>query len=155
MRVDLPIPGSPPMRIMEPGTMPPPGTRSNSPMPEAMRSASAPSITSYGVGRPPISRAEPGARPFPAGGARVCRSSTKLFHSPQSGQRPSHLELSNPQAWQEKTVLTFALAPMGATSCLDEGLGEVRGEARLHGGDAAAFHVDPRHARADAGQDLP
>src|SRR5438445_211390 len=27
------------------------------------------------------------------------RSSTKLFHSPQSGQRPSHFELSRPQAW--------------------------------------------------------
>src|SRR5262249_25337201 len=38
------------------------------------------------------------------------RSSTKLFHSPQSGQRPSHFELSKPQAWHWKTVLSLLMA---------------------------------------------
>src|SRR3712207_7218452 len=32
-RSDLPIPGEPPSRTSEPGTMPPPSTRSNSPIP--------------------------------------------------------------------------------------------------------------------------
>ena len=36
-RVDLPIPGSPPIRIAEPATSPPPVTRSNSSMPVTRR----------------------------------------------------------------------------------------------------------------------
>ena len=36
--VDLPMPGAPPRRIREPGTMPPPNTRSNSWMPVVSRS---------------------------------------------------------------------------------------------------------------------
>ena len=38
---------------------------------------------------------------FPAGARR---SSTKEFHSPQSGQRPSHFGDAAPQDWQAKTV---------------------------------------------------
>ena len=38
--VDLPMPGSPPSRISEPGTMPPPRTRSSSPMPVGRRGTS-------------------------------------------------------------------------------------------------------------------
>ena len=43
--VDLPMPGSPPSSTSEPGTMPPPSTRSNSPMPLGMRSADDASIS--------------------------------------------------------------------------------------------------------------
>ena len=39
-----------------------------------------------------------------AGAATSWRSSAKLFHSPQSGHRPSHFELSKPQAWQARRV---------------------------------------------------
>jgi hypothetical protein len=35
----------------------------------------------------------------------VTTVSTKLFHSWQSGQRPSHFRLSLPHCWQAKTVL--------------------------------------------------
>ena len=40
-RVLLPMPGSPPKRTIEPGTSPPPRTRSSSPIPLASRDASA------------------------------------------------------------------------------------------------------------------
>ena len=45
-RVLLPMPGSPPMRTIDPGTMPPPSTRSNSSIPELIRSASEASTRS-------------------------------------------------------------------------------------------------------------
>ncbi len=52
--VDLPIPGSPPSRITEPRTKPPPVTRSNSAMPDAVRGASllSPCRPSSGNTRP-------------------------------------------------------------------------------------------------------
>jgi hypothetical protein len=39
------------------------------------------------------------------GAAAVTLVSTKLFHSWQLGQRPSHFRLSLPQFWQTKIVL--------------------------------------------------
>ncbi len=48
--VDLPMPGSPPTRMAEPGTKPPPTTRSNSPMPESVRGRSAVSPASDASG---------------------------------------------------------------------------------------------------------
>ena len=54
MMVDLPIPGSPEIRVREPGTIPPPSTLFSSPMPESMRECSTvptePSLT----GRPSV-----------------------------------------------------------------------------------------------------
>ena len=44
-RVDLPTPGSPPIKTVEPGTAPPPRTVSNSPIPEAMAAAIIESLT--------------------------------------------------------------------------------------------------------------
>src|SRR5262245_11091406 len=76
----------------------------------------------------------------------------RLFHSPQSGQRPSHFELSNPQAWQAKTtfvLLTPSPAPLllqvlEAREFLDEGeLPAARGPVALLAdddlGDAAVL----------------
>src|SRR5436309_7335722 len=57
-----------------------------------------------------------------AAGASSRRSSTKLFHSPQSGQRPSHFELSSPQAWQAKRTRTLLMA----AGSPDRRSGEVR-----------------------------
>ena len=61
--VDLPMPGSPPIRVAEPGTKPPPATRSSSPMPVTTRGSGfdAPDRSSSGKGRP--------ARAAPRGGA--------------------------------------------------------------------------------------
>ena len=43
--VDLPMPGSPPSSTSDPGTTPPPSTRSNSPMPVERRVLSRISIS--------------------------------------------------------------------------------------------------------------
>ena len=53
--VDLPMPGSPPISVAEPGTKPPPATRSSSPMPVTMRGSGSdsPARSSSGKGRPP------------------------------------------------------------------------------------------------------
>ena len=59
-RVDLPMPGSPPSRITEPRTKPPPVTRSSSAMPEGRRGASLAS---------PVSPSRGKTRPRPATGA--------------------------------------------------------------------------------------
>src|SRR5262249_57396635 len=81
---------------------PPPGGGATPPARGGGRGAAAPPPMGWGRGRPPGGGAPAGApRSVGAG-----RSSTMQFHSPQSGQRPSHLELSNPQAWQAKTDRT-------------------------------------------------
>ena len=82
-------------------------------------------------------------RPLPPAGAGCCRSSAKLFHSPQSGQRPSHFELSKPQAWHAKTVLTLLIAAR---------LPANRGSTST---TRPSLDVDARHARPDARQHLP
>ena len=48
--VDLPMPGSPPIRVTEPGTMPPPRTRLNSLLLVSMRVASVVAISDIGNG---------------------------------------------------------------------------------------------------------
>src|SRR6266496_6004941 len=75
-----------------------------------------------------------------AAGASSRRSSTKLFHSPQSGQRPSHFELSSPQAWQAKRTRTLLMA----AGSPDRGSGEVReaAEAALGLGEGLALSVE-------------
>src|SRR4029079_7846850 len=87
--------------------------------------------------------------PLAAAVGTSCRSSTKLFHSPQSGHRPSHLLLSNPHAWQPKTVLNFGdeAMPRSMRSGPDK-----RG---LDGGHAPALEVDAGHAGRVALHDLP
>ena len=88
MRVDFPIPGSPPISTSEPGTRPPPKTRSNSAMEVINRSSDSSSIESIATGtaagtiiRPELLRPRPAA----------AISSTMESHLPQSGHLPSHL----------------------------------------------------------------
>src|SRR5690606_22698149 len=102
------MPGSPPSSTSDPGTMPPPSTRSNSLMPVVSRSASTTSTSAYSVARwPPGAGAALRAltaAPAPTG------SSTSEFHAPQSGQRPSHFGDWKPQDWHEKRVRDFMAA---------------------------------------------
>ena len=57
IKVDLPMPGSPPTSTMEPGTMPPPSTRANSPIGRSMRSSLSPPTCADGP------RLRPAAQP--------------------------------------------------------------------------------------------
>ena len=93
--VDLPMPGDPPINTSDPGTKPPPSTRSSSPMPVRRRStfAARTSRSATGVSaRPPPPEPE---RPLPARTAGATLASSAIeFHSPQPGQRPCHFGLS-------------------------------------------------------------
>jgi hypothetical protein len=90
-RVDFPIPGSPATRTREPGTTPPPSTRANSPMGSGQRVTSAAATAGSGTGWAPGFPARPTARTVGAGDI-----STRVFHSPQSGQRPIHFGCTAP-----------------------------------------------------------
>ena len=93
------MPGSPPISTPEPGTKPPPATRSSSPMPVMMRGGAglSPRRPTSRVARP-LGRLAPLA---PESGAAAC-SSTMVFHAPQPSQRPDHFEEVEPQLWQTK-----------------------------------------------------
>src|ERR1700759_2624616 len=98
MMVDLPIPGSPPISSAEPGTRPPPVTRSNSAMPVTRRGGGASSdLRSSSANLRPFSR-----RPalLPMGGAAP--SSVMVFQPLQASHLPDHLEVAAPQVWQTK-----------------------------------------------------
>jgi hypothetical protein len=101
VNVDLPIPGDPPMSTSDPGTIPPPRTRSSSAMPVPIRATCSASTSRNGVGRTALADALPPGPP--PRGAETLRSSTSVFHSPQPGQRPCHFGLSCPHEEQAKT----------------------------------------------------
>ena len=82
--VDFPTPGSPPSSVTEPGTTPPPSTRSSSATPVGI--GSTPSI-----GTSPIGRAGSTTAPIATAAGGASTSSTIVFHSPQPSHRPAHL----------------------------------------------------------------
>ncbi len=102
--VDLPTPGSPPTSTSDPGTMPPPRTRSSSPIPVGIRSASSAETSASAT----TSRGCAGA--LPRGEESVVRSSRIVPHASQAGQRPSHFDSVSPQAVQEKRVAVRAIS---------------------------------------------
>src|SRR5262245_11067632 len=106
MSVLFPIPGSPPTSSSEPGTMPPPSTRSSSRMPVLARSVEESDTSASGTA--PSRRTAPTGtqRPRPAGfGAAplvlVAGASLAVFHSPHAGQCPNQRGCSLPQAVQK------------------------------------------------------
>src|SRR5438046_8639674 len=109
-RVDFPMPGSPPTSTTDPGTMPPPNTKSNSSRPV------------FHLARAPLVRADKRT----GGLADACRacltarpperptaSSTSVFHAPQASQRPAHFGCSAPQSVQRNTECTLATDRLG------------------------------------------
>src|SRR5262245_7773164 len=96
--VDLPIPGSPPTRVTEPGTMPPPRTKSNSARPVCQRERWTVGMLESWTGAAVVSF-QPSDRPtfFPTG------SSTSEFQAPQASHRPPHLGWSAPHSVQRNT----------------------------------------------------
>ena len=95
--VDLPMPGSPPTSVTEPGTSPPPSTRSSSPIPVDLACHCRGSTWVIGKGGATAAvGTERGAS---------SRSSTSVFHAPQPGQRPAHWSACVPQSvheWKER-----------------------------------------------------
>ena len=88
----LPIPGSPPTRVTDPATSPPPSTRSNSATSVANRLAPAASTCAIGIGtlRNPAESRSAAARPDAVRAAGTALSATEP-QVPHSVQRPSHL----------------------------------------------------------------
>ena len=73
------MPGSPPSSTSDPGTMPPPSTRSNSSMPVDSRSACADSTSLYSLRACSARRAARSGWPWPPAPASAARSSTSEF----------------------------------------------------------------------------
>ena len=106
-KVDLPMPGSPPSRVTEPCTRPPPSTRSSSPMPVlVLASSSCPTSPSDWMRTSPIS-----AGANPALLSPCCAAlSTIVFHSPQSVHWPAHLLWLAPQLEHMYSILVLAIS---------------------------------------------
>src|SRR5207245_2177013 len=91
----------PPSSTNDPGTRPPPSTRSSSAMPVGRRGdwSSFTWLSEVGAAAPNSAPAGPGP----------VASSTSEFHSPHSGQRPSHLAAHRPHFWQTYCDLILAI----------------------------------------------
>src|SRR5690606_8706577 len=115
------MPGSPPTRTMEPGTTPPPRTKSSSRRPLVQRvSLRATTSRSRGAGAtlPPSANPEaPELRRREAADLPVlftATSSTRVFQAPHTSQRPAHFACSDPHSVQRYTLR--ACARIGAAS---------------------------------------
>src|SRR5512133_934264 len=104
-RVDLPIPGSPPMRITEPLTSPPPSTLLSSAVCVSSRGWLFVSTSCSLTGTPPPLKNGPSETAL----VLMIASSEKVFHCPHDGHLPIHLGDSKPQFRQTNTVLVFAI----------------------------------------------
>ena len=93
--VDLPMPGSPPSRITEPATSPPPSTRSSSALPLEAR-VSVSSVTSITV------LLVVAAGPLRPGSADTAgpETASRVFQASQSAHWPCHCVVLAPQAPQ-------------------------------------------------------
>ena len=98
--VDLPMPGSPPISVTLPSTMPPPSTRSSSPIPVTMRLFSSVVLIVLSLSGVrlvcPGTRAGAAALPPDGLAGSATTSSTIVFHAPHDGQRPSQRGLVSP-----------------------------------------------------------
>ena len=86
----LPMPGSPPSKVTEPGTMPPPNTRSSSGIVVACGWPIEPSTSVMGLASPGATSDMPAASDT-SGSSGPSTSSTSEFHAPQVMHRPDHL----------------------------------------------------------------
>ncbi len=97
----LPMPGSPPRRVTEPGTSPPSSTRSSSPMPVGRASPRRASMSwsscSSAIGRGIVAGVSPPT------------SSTSVFHSPHPAHWPDHFGCAVPHSVQAWSVLVLVM----------------------------------------------
>src|SRR5436190_10963140 len=104
------MPGSPPTNTTDPGTIPPPSTKSNSRRPVCHRSnPTVPTADRRTGGLPDGTTCFLSAR----GPVRPTTSSTSVFHAPHASQRPPHLGCSAPQSVQRNTEPPLATGGLG------------------------------------------
>src|SRR5689334_14865137 len=103
-KVDFPIPGSPPSSTSDPGTTPPPSTRSNSSMLVDKRAWFCSSMSAYNLAEPAADSAYRCSAVAAVIAAGCGRSSTNEFHAPQSLHLPSHFGDCEPHSWHTNTV---------------------------------------------------
>ena len=106
--VDLPMPGSPPISTTEPGTMPPPSTRSNSANPVGSRGTVS-TGTSDSRAIDEVSASMPAAGRRPPASFFGSRNSSSVFQAWQAGHCPSHLAVVLPHSRQTNWVLAVAM----------------------------------------------
>ncbi len=109
------MPGSPPIKTTEPGTIPPPRTRENSPIDRGRRSSTSPLISDRrrGEERP----ASPDEERATAGAEAATTSSTMLFQAPHCGQRPISRALVRPHCWQMYWVRVLDITGIITANC--------------------------------------
>ena len=119
----FPMPGSPPSRVMLPGTIPPPSTRFSSSSIISMRGSSIEEMSRNFIGLASLSEccppnmvaAPPCLMVMPAFFAACDPESAAIlislnvFHCPQLGHLPIHLALSCPQLLQTYAILSLAI----------------------------------------------
>src|SRR5438034_5319936 len=103
-RVDLPTPGSPPIRTRLPGTTPPPSTRLSSPQASLVRGESSGAISLRG-----IARAGRSGRDLESLAAFRTWNSWSVFHAPQCGHWPAQRRLSPPHSVQTKVIVDLGM----------------------------------------------
>src|SRR3954454_10600149 len=98
------MPGSPPTSVTKPGTTPPPSTRSSSGTP--VERVAQPATSPPEIGTAGLSAADGLA------GADVSRrSSSKVLHALQDGQRPDHCTALTPHSVHRNDVRSFPMPP--------------------------------------------
>src|SRR5256885_6669477 len=141
-RVDFPMPGSPPTSTTDPGTMPPPSTKSNSASPVRQRSGRTVARLESWTGATSPALA---FQPSDLATDRPTASSTSVFHSPHASQRPAHFGWSAPHSVQRNTERALATVRLGR--CVPQGAvvepGEFALEVQRHeAGGAVALLTD-------------
>src|SRR5690606_40480375 len=96
---------SPPSSVTDPGTGPPPSTRSSSASPVGTGSVASPSASATGTGVDGRTRPAPGCR------GAATSSSTRGPLASQAEHQRAQFGASAPQAVHRKTVFTRAMAP--------------------------------------------
>src|SRR5258705_3038086 len=151
------MPGSPPISSAEPGTMPPPVTRSSSAIPVAIRGARMliPDSGSSAITRPFPALPRPG----PASTASV--SSTSVFQSPQAAHLPTQRLATAPQLWHTKVDLAGLAIPLlidavhapahPGQQLITDGPGTF---GKVVQGDTLAHHLDPGATLREHGWDI-